>query len=423
MKKALKPVLVFLVVLTLLLPSAAFAQTDSHFTDIGGDYGDTHEEAYVLDINHSSISGNLTVHDVDFFKLVPNDTLTYTFETTGSTNTHGHLDDEDMGEPLVQNNDSGAGSNFKIKYTLLAGRTYYIVVSGQNYDSTHGNYTLKYTHAAPERGNTPGNLIHGNDGFACLKGDYIYYANSDKGSRLYKIKTNGTGKTKLSNDPCSNINVVGNYVYYTNTADGNKIYRVRKNGTGRQLFIDTGVLNFVARGDWIWYVNLSDGLIGRQRISLNGVEPPYGITDWGMDFLNVYNNNLYFMDPVAGNSICRTSLLGGDVNAINHEQSFHIIADDNKLFYEGLDADGKVYKRNLSGSGRTRINKDTTNGFNYSGGWIYFVNADHGDKLYKIKTDGTGLKKADQFRLPGHLHRGQLGLLLQYGRSKILPCT
>jgi len=47
-------------------------------------------------------------------------------------------------------------------------------------------------------GNTSGNLVNG--GEAALQGDWIYYSNGNDKLKIYKIKTDGTGESKLNDD-------------------------------------------------------------------------------------------------------------------------------------------------------------------------------------------------------------------------------
>jgi hypothetical protein len=84
-------------------------------------------------------------------------------------------------------------------------------------------------------GNTPGNLANG--GLAAQQGDWIYYSSYSVDSdgtdnySLCKIRTDGTGKTKLSNiDSDNDINVVGDWIYYTNAS----FYKMHTDGTDNQ---------------------------------------------------------------------------------------------------------------------------------------------------------------------------------------------
>lgn len=58
--------------------------------------------------------------------------------------------------------------------------------------------------------------------------EWLYYSNVEDGSKLYKIKTDGSGeKIKLSEDSVGYINIVAGYIYY-NTTKG-KLFRVALN--------------------------------------------------------------------------------------------------------------------------------------------------------------------------------------------------
>ena len=95
-----------------------------------------------------------------------------------------------------------------------------------------------------ERGNTPGNLING--GLVAMQGDWIYYSNNG----LWKMREDGTEKTKLSDDDAHYVNVVRDWVYYSND-DG--IWKIQTVGSDKKLIIDEGQ-NINVIDDWIYYV-------------------------------------------------------------------------------------------------------------------------------------------------------------------------
>jgi len=64
-------------------------------------------------------------------------------------------------------------------------------------------------------------------------GDWIYYSNGDDDYKLYKIKTDGTGNIKLSDNNSLSIKVAGDWIYYTNSDDNKKMYKTKTDGTGR----------------------------------------------------------------------------------------------------------------------------------------------------------------------------------------------
>ena len=93
------------------------------------------------------------------------------------------------------------------------------IFAGCNVNNTNSNINTS--------GNTSGNI--NNIGIAAQQGDWIYYSNYNgvDGDKIYKIKTDGTGKIELTGDRAFYINVAGDWIYYTNNDDGGKIYKIK----------------------------------------------------------------------------------------------------------------------------------------------------------------------------------------------------
>jgi len=103
------------------------------------DHGDSRGTA--TPVSKPSFSPSyLSEGDVDFFRIDVSTRGTYTFSTTGYTDTYGTLYDIN-GFTLTENDDSGPDSNFQIRQTLSPG-TYYLAVDGYN-SSTAGVYSLE----------------------------------------------------------------------------------------------------------------------------------------------------------------------------------------------------------------------------------------------------------------------------------------
>ena len=97
------------------------------------------------------------------------------------------------------------------------------------------------------------NVIWFNDGQ-----DRIYYSNiSDKG-RLYMIKADGTGKTKLTDCTVSNVRVGGFWVYYSNKSDNSKLYRISIVGTVNSRLIHAYTKYINVFNDNIYYLSDSN---------------------------------------------------------------------------------------------------------------------------------------------------------------------
>lgn len=201
-------------------------------------------------------------------------------------------------------------------------------------------------------------------------GDWIYYINkaykmmpdgihrqSDTPySTLYRVRTNGTDNTKLSDGEVSGMIVVGNYIYYNFTdmlGPEYCIYRINLDGSNKIKLVDYGnnngaIINYTDK--YIFY-SLSGPDAGTYRVNLDGSNKiklvdlysvVYGTDDW------VYS-------------------LAGDfayVNVIYREKAD---GTEKAIIYDGL---------------------PTGNFITLLGDYIYF-SKDNG--IFRMKNDGTEL--------------------------------
>jgi len=84
-----------------------------------------------------------------------------------------------------------------------------------------------------EHGNTAGNL--NNYGVISEKDGWIYYSNSSDEGKLYKMRTDGTERTKLNDHNSCCINIAGDWIYYLNSREDYQLYKMRTDGTERQI--------------------------------------------------------------------------------------------------------------------------------------------------------------------------------------------
>ena len=106
---------------------------------LGDDHGQTFSAATVLHLG-SPVDGRIEFNsDTDLFVLTIGSSEVVEVFTAGSLDTYGTLTDT-RGQILVQDDDDGSGSNFRIERTLDPG-TYYVRVESYENAST-GSYTL-----------------------------------------------------------------------------------------------------------------------------------------------------------------------------------------------------------------------------------------------------------------------------------------
>ena len=115
------------------------------------DHGDTPAEATALSPGSPAQGRIETGSDVDYFRLQTTAESDVEIYTSGSLNTTGSLHDS-ANNRIVENDDGGTGSNFRIARRLSAG-VYYIAVSSSG--SRTGSYTLHARTTTDDHGDTP----------------------------------------------------------------------------------------------------------------------------------------------------------------------------------------------------------------------------------------------------------------------------
>jgi hypothetical protein len=91
-----------------------------------------------------------------------------------------------------------------------------------------------------QTGNTSGNIM--NAGLVVKHEGWIYYTVGKRLGQgnykgwLYKIRTDGSEKVKLSDNKSSYINIVDGTIFYINEGDQLRLYKVEKDGSGESRF-------------------------------------------------------------------------------------------------------------------------------------------------------------------------------------------
>ena len=132
---------------------------EHHFTDYLP-YGHGHNDLIFCEECQTSVectrlegypvSGYIDIDDADWYLFICQESGTYTFETTGTTDTVGtlYISDYPTGIP-VEDDDSGTDNNFKITQYLECGEIAFLRVYG--YDWYHyGSYTINVTRVYPQ---------------------------------------------------------------------------------------------------------------------------------------------------------------------------------------------------------------------------------------------------------------------------------
>jgi Tol biopolymer transport system component len=105
-----------------------------------------------------------------------------------------------------------------------------------------------------------------------VDGEWIYYSDSADKYRLYKMKTDGSDRTRVSNDTCGYLNVLGDWVYYKNDSQNGKLYKIKTDGTQVKELTDSksSYINIVE--GWVYYMKNVDNKFSPFKIRVDGTD-------------------------------------------------------------------------------------------------------------------------------------------------------
>lgn len=234
-----------------------------------------------------------------------------------------------------------------------------------------------------------------------ISSDWLYFTNieNENFGSIYKIKTDGTSKTKLTNSKARFTTLYGEWIYFINISDGNKPYRVSTDGKYSQKISDFALVNMYTDNGWIYYQAEDDSNIYKMRtggtdirmLSENSIEYGNEIIKAG-DWLYYFGREEGSVDGIwkmktdgSGKKLVLATG-SGDMNWLNG--NFYFTDPNNKLYI--LNEEKRTFKQigyNVSGS------------ISLADDWIYSYNFGPGfgiiSSFYRIKNDGSVKQKFD----------------------------
>jgi len=263
-------------------------------------------------------------------------------------------------------------------------------------DSVRVEFTTQPTNTAVEntRGNTNNNIVNG--GYMAKQGEWIYYNNLYEA--IYKIRADGSGKSKIIDGVGRNINVIGEWLYY---GGGSGIHKIRTDGTGETVIysvgdsdLDNWIENFIVIGDLIYYSTYT-GLYKMNTDGTNKIK----MCDGQPMYLNVVDEWIYYQDHMDNWYLCKIRTDGTGKAKIGNEDGGDIIESSGWIYYRSPGGHS-LRKIRPDGSDLTILDQDTSIGnINVVGEWIYYRVTNENDDTYqlcKIRIDGTGKTKVGE---------------------------
>jgi hypothetical protein len=239
-------------------------------------------------------------------------------------------------------------------------------------------------------GNTIGNII--NSGVVGKENDWLYYQKR-QGNALYgdlpKIKTDLTMDTIVaSDDDPLYINVLNGWVYYRNGSESGKIYKIKVDGTERTKLTDDSSTGLLVVGDWLYYNNQTErGKI--YKIKVDGTERTKLVDDQA-SAINVIGDWIYYQNVTDNNKPYRVKVDGTGNEKLNDTTAYNLMVVDSTIYFINPEDERRIYKMALDGTNKTKLSDVPSSKFNIASGWIYYATVDiPGGDLYKMRLDGT----------------------------------
>lgn len=269
----------------------------------------------------------------------------------------------------------------------------------------------------PEPVNTVGNTM-GNAKNGCYvteQGSWIYYRNPKDGYKLYKIKKDGTQKTKITQFTADDINVVGDWLYYYSyqydpakmTKSDEGLHRIKTDGTQEKLLVQGCISQIYVVGDWIYYVlnepYMTDEETPVQRetgysifkIKTDGTGKKLLKATYAGGFI-VSDGWIYYhynKREANDSALCKMTTDGLQDTRLTNESTSGIIIYNGWIYYNSSYEDYALYKIRTDGTSKTKVMQGKCGIFNIYNDWIYFSVFDESTgnmPIYRIKPDGTG---------------------------------
>lgn len=183
------------------------------------------------------------------------------------------------------------------------------------------------------------------------------------------------------------IEIEDEIIFYNDfTFSGGGTLRKNKKTEEVTSFLDEVCMTMDYDGEWLYYSHYMDSP-GVIKIDLQGQEQVRLAEDEAA-FLTVTLDAVYYSDQLLHLHRMDKSGANNTVLADWPVSNFQIM--DQQIFYVESDSGiGPFNRMNLDGTGKTNVVPEQISRLSYADGWLYYINVMDGDKVYKIKPDGS----------------------------------
>ena len=189
--------------------------------------------------------------------------------------------------------------------------------------------------ADPDNTGTQGNLQgnYQNGGLAATDGEWFYYRSNDNMS-LYRMRLDGSEKTKLNDRQSGNIGVYDGYVYYYTGGKSSGIWRMKCDGSQ-----DTNI-----------YIG-------------------------SIEDMCIVDGRIYFKNSLDGLKLYSMALDGTDIRCEGDlTQLYYLTFWDGRMYWSNDDDGGCLYRANYDGSEMTKLTENAVDSVTVADGMIMYNN-------------------------------------------------
>lgn len=245
-------------------------------------------------------------------------------------------------------------------------------------------------------GNSPANIC--NNGLAVAQGDYIYYIDyagdiyAGNREKIFRLKKGDAAPMLLAEDEAWNLNIDGDWLYYSNWSDNHCIYKIRTDGSDKIKVTEDPANNFTIADGRAVYVKLISSNIYIIDLS-SGDRTEVRLNSDRSENLNVADGWVYYNNVSDGYRPYKIRMDGTERTRISDDQIMFMVVAEGWIYYSNFSDGDKLYRISTNGTGRTKLCDDRAGFINVAGGYVYYTNASDSDSLYRIKTDGSGRRR------------------------------
>lgn len=253
-----------------------------------------------------------------------------------------------------------------------------------------------------EMGNTNSNILNG--GHAVLYKDWIYFMNFSEENSLFRMKTDGTEESMVSEDFAYLLNASGDWLYYASGKENGQIFKIRPDGSEKTLVIDRVSMNMIVSEEHIYFIDFSNESGPDRfkifRVRTDGTERQK-IVDHTVSYFSISDEWIYYLKEDE-QKIYRVKKDGSEDAKVSDAPVFSFTILDSSIYYTPHPNESGLYKMNMDGTGNMELTDEPIRTFTVNEEWIYYDNIiREAPKSDEDKTDSVVDFELKKMRLDG----------------------